>query len=522
MSRHRRRRRERRVEHTRASSAKRTVLAGTGLSLGAALGMTGTADAATFTVSNLNDSGAGSLRQAILDANAAPGADQVTFQSTLTGQVTLGSELPITDATEVLGPGPDKLTISGNNSSRIFNINIDPSAANTPVTISGLRLTGGALGGGAPSGGAAIRTKYANLTVANAVISNNNAGTYGGGGIFVDGGSLTVRSSTISGNSAGPGGGIFSHHDQADVFTIESSTITGNRASSYGGGLNLNDFSPGALQVSIRNSTISANSAADTTFGGGGAAFSSNSPSLVNTIVADNTATPAPDIATRGTPSPSVNASFSLVEDPSGANITGGPNIFNQDPRLLSLADNGGPTPTQALNEGSPAIDQGQASGVDQRGAPRPFDLAGIALAGDNDADIGAYERVLCGNALVNGVGTAGPDTFPGTPAPDGILGFGGDDRLTGLAGDDGLCGGPGKDTLPGGSGKDQLLGEAGKDKLKGGTGKDTLLGEAGKDKLKGGKGNDVLKGGPGADVLIGGKGKDKIKGGKGKDKEKQ
>jgi Ca2+-binding RTX toxin-like protein len=181
-----------------------------------------------------------------------------------------------------------------------------------------------------------------------------------------------------------------------------------------------------------------------------------------------------------------LDASFSLIEDPSGADITGGPNIFNLDPGLLPLADNGGPTPTHALNVGSPAIDQGLASGADQRGAPRPFDLAGVALAGDNNADIGAYERVLCGKALVNEVGTAGADRITGGSGPDGILGLGGKDKLKGRAGKDGLCGGPGKD------------------------------------KLKGGKGNDLLRGEAGKDTLIGGKGKDKLKGGKGKDKEKQ
>src|SRR4051812_9638460 len=83
MSRHQRRKRTRRIEHRRVTAAKRTVLAGAGLSLGVTLATGASADAATFTATNLNDSGAGSLRQAILDANTAPGADQVTFQSSL-------------------------------------------------------------------------------------------------------------------------------------------------------------------------------------------------------------------------------------------------------------------------------------------------------------------------------------------------------------------------------------------------------------------------------------------------------
>src|SRR5215216_4884666 len=105
MSRHRRRRRTRRLEHRRGIAAKRAVMAGARLSLGVTLATGASADAATFTVTNLNDSGAGSLRQALLDANAAPGSDQVTFQSSLSGQITVSSELPVTDAVDVLGPG---------------------------------------------------------------------------------------------------------------------------------------------------------------------------------------------------------------------------------------------------------------------------------------------------------------------------------------------------------------------------------------------------------------------------------
>src|SRR4051794_4969782 len=114
MSRYRRRRQDRRNEHRRVTAGRRTVVAGAGLSLGVAAFGGASAEAATFTVSNLGDSGAGTLRQAILDANATAGADQVTFQSALSGQITLSSQLPnITDPIDVLGPGADKLAVSG-------------------------------------------------------------------------------------------------------------------------------------------------------------------------------------------------------------------------------------------------------------------------------------------------------------------------------------------------------------------------------------------------------------------------
>jgi Ca2+-binding RTX toxin-like protein len=503
MSRNRQRRRNRRIEHRRATSAKRTVLAGAGLSLGVTLVGGASAEAATFTVTNLSDSGGGSLRQAILDANATAGADQVTFQSALSGQITLGSQLPnITDPVDVLGPGANKLTVSGNNNSRIFYLY--PTVHDTPVTISGLTLTAGkpSYAGVAGVRGGAVFSKYAKLTLEKVVISNSTSSSFGGG-VENANGSLTVRSSTITGNSAGAGGGISSRHDEPNVTTIENSTISGNTATYNGGGIRFeNPF--GDAQQNIRSSTIAGNSVSNPGYSGGGLSSIGPGTALTNTIVADNTASMRPDVQTNGS---SLNASFSLIENPADAAITGGPNIFGQDPKLGALGDDGGPTPTIPLLDGSPALDAGLSAGLstDQRGAPRPFDLVGLGpAAGGDNADMGASERNLCGRTVVNRVGTAAKDVLTGTPGPDGILGLGGKDTLKGLAGKDSLCGGPGKDKLKGGAGKDVLFGQAGSDKLRG---------QAGNDKLVGGKGNDNL---------VGGKGKDKLKGGAGKDKQVQ
>src|SRR5262249_51194626 len=94
----------------------------------------------TFTVLNLADSGAGSLRQAVLDANAAPGADTIAFAGGLSGTVTLSSgEMSITDAVTIGGPGASQLTVSGNHLSRVFRI----SGSTTDVAISGLTIADG-------------------------------------------------------------------------------------------------------------------------------------------------------------------------------------------------------------------------------------------------------------------------------------------------------------------------------------------------------------------------------------------
>jgi hypothetical protein len=464
------------------TGSRRRIATGTGLSLGAALGMGATAQAADFTVTTLADSGAGSLRQAITDANGAAGADRILFQSKLSGEITLASQLPtVSGPVEIAGPGAKQLAVSGNNANRSFFL--DPAAPNDPVTITGLTVTKG----GGSVDGAAIANADATLTLDRMVLSDNHAtsGADDGGAIFNQGGNLIIRNSTLSGNSAADEGGAISSYNPgglgAGSVLIENSTISGNTSTIGGSGGGI--FTYSADPMTIRSSTISGNTAAGAGGDGGGIMSIYTDPVLTSSIVADNVAANSPDLNGFGGLG-TFTADFSLVENTTGAVITGNQLITGQDPKLGPLADNGGPTPTHALGTGSPALDKGMATGPDQRGATRPFDLAGIARApGGNSADIGAYERVLCAKVVVNRVGTGGKDKIKGTKGADGILGLGGKDDLSGLAGKDGLCGGTGKDTLRGGGGNDKLLGEGGADKLIGGKGKDKLTGGAGRDK---------------------------------------
>jgi hypothetical protein len=82
------------------------------------------------------------------------------------------------------------------------------------------------------------------------------------------------------------------------------------------------------------------------------------------------------------------------LEDGDTCNLDQPTDLVNTDPLLQPLGDNGGPTETHALAEGSPAVDQGSCAGLatDQRGYPRPVDIPGVADA-DDGCDIGAYER---------------------------------------------------------------------------------------------------------------------------------
>lgn len=446
------------------------VAFGAGLSLGAALGASTGAEAASFTVTNLSDSGGGSLRQAVLDANAAAGADTIVFQSKLTGTIGVtGGQLAITDGVEIMGPGAYKVALVGDGTGRLFIV--DLTTPGQPVGISGLKISGGNVMGA----GAAVLNIDSTLTVSRATISGNTAA--GAAVTTFAAGTLKVSYSTISGNQpsgSGFGGGVLIYGASAKG-TITNSTISGNTAR-YGGGV----MEALGGTVTIRNSTVAGNTA---TVRGGGIYRNVGTLTLQSTIVANNSAPLGPEVKN------AANVGFSLIENPADATIIAtGPNILGQDPKLGPLKNNGGPTLTHELLNSSPASDKGSANGLtsDQRGAPRPFDLKGISLAlGGDSSDIGAYERAFCGGVLVNFVGTDGKDKLKGTKKSDGILGLDGRDRLNGLPGNDALCGGGGRDVLLGGLGKDLLLGGSEGDVLIGGQGPDLLKGGKGKDKEK-------------------------------------
>jgi parallel beta-helix repeat protein len=427
LTRQRRRALERKAKK-QGSAAEKALVSGAALALGVGLGLGTPADAATFQVTNLNDSGAGSLRDAISQANSAAGADTITFQSGLTGTITLTSgQLSIIDSVDIQGPGAAALAVDGNNASRVFYL-YNPDAT-IDVTISGLTVQHGS-----DNNGAGILDRGENLTLDHVTVQSNTA-LYEGGGIELPSteqsasGSLTVLSSVITGNTAtqGPGGGIFlyreasptliqdttisSNHadnasgggiylyDTTNGFTLERSTLSGNTAASGGGAFFYKSGGP----VLIEDSTISGNQAADDGGGiflyrlydtfrvrnstianntagiaGGGIYFyysDGGSVAVENSIIAGNTVGKGsnPDLAGGG----SFDLSYSLVQTPGSANINNnGGNLLGQDPLLGPLGNHGGPTQTQLPAGNSPAVNAGDPAftpppSTDQRGFPR-------------------------------------------------------------------------------------------------------------------------------------------------------
>lgn len=232
------------------------------------------------------------------------------------------------------------------------------------------------------------QAQVGSLTVTNSTISGNstvsgNSATNAGGGLYnISGGTLTVNNSTVNGNSTtNTGAGIYNR----SALTLNNSTISGNTGSNWGGG---GIRVEGGGSATLNSSTISNNPAAIN--GGGISVVDPGSTANVNnTIIANSPAGGDCFIAGGGV----VNAAHSLIENnlacvngANSVNLTG-------DPNLAPLADNGGATWTHALLPGSPAIDQGNATGTDQRGAVRPSDFFTIVNApGGNGADIGAFE----------------------------------------------------------------------------------------------------------------------------------
>jgi hypothetical protein len=397
---------------------------GMGISVGAMLAVPATAAAGDFQVTNLNDSGSGSLRQGLIDANTTAGADRVLFRSSLTGTIELQApSLPaIDESLEIVGPGARRLAVE----------QPDPEAdvfgtVGAAVGISRLTIRGGE-DGILPSDGSALRLEDVTITGADE------------SGISVVDSDVTVVGSALVGNGEE---GMQLINGEA---TVENSTISGNRTE---GGFELPDPS----QLTLRNSTVTANNSDQ---GAGGIDAYGSQVALSGTIVAQNTGSgPYDDLEDElGS---DFGAAFSLVGDPGNSGISNaGGNLLGVDPKLKPLKNNGGPTDTHAFKK-SPAknkLPKGQTPKDDQRGAPRK-----------GKGDIGAYELVKCEGVIVNRVGTGKKDKLKGTKKADGILGLGGNDKLSGKKGKDGLCGGKGMDKLKGGPGKDKLDGGPGKDR---------------------------------------------------------
>jgi len=408
---------------------------------------------ATNAVLNLKDGlSVGTLRSCI--ANSSPG-DTIIFSNGLTGTIVLtnGGQLVINKTLNIQGAGAKVLTISGNNTNRVFNV------TNATVTISGLTIANGRVVGvdgvGSSPGQIVLGAGLLHMdsvagysvTVNDCVFLQNSIiggiggsvfmGTAGVGGdaygaAVFNNSALILSNCTFSGNVAlgGEGGGASNGGARGGealggaacnigIMTLNNCTFAANSARGGMGGYG-GQFFPGSGgngegggiynygQVVFSSCTISSNTALGGSGNpsginnlrggayGGGIRTGAGTSTSRSSIIAGNTGLQAIDVSGAFT-----SEGFNLIGVTNGS--TGFGVIFDHagttnspiNPVLGGLQDNGGSTPTFALRMSSPAIDQGSNFGgvVDQRGAPRAADFSFVPNAGDG-SDIGAFELI--------------------------------------------------------------------------------------------------------------------------------
>lgn len=362
-------------------------------------------------VSNTNDSGPGSLRCAV---DSSTSGDTITFSVATPATINLLSELTVSKSLTINGAG--QVVVSGNNSTRVFNI----PDGNFDVTFANLVISGGRVNGGPAvleRGAGVLNLSRGVVSFNNAVVSGNTVtnpnpsgdningggiahvggGTLSlfaatvsgnladgrnfdalGGGIYADSGSVSINASTISGNTASgngnstaSGGGLYCTGTcDADVV---NSTFSGNLARGFGSGI----FADGTGVKNVFNCTFTLNGNAPVNAPGGGI-YHVNATGVFNvknTIIARNLG----PLGRQDVSGNFVSGGFNFIGANSGAgSATGFGAISDQvgtapaplDPLLGPLENNGGPTLTHRLLPNSRAIDKGGAASLARTALP--------------------------------------------------------------------------------------------------------------------------------------------------------
>jgi hypothetical protein len=247
------------------------------------------------------------------------------------------------------------------------------------MTINGTVIGGSGKDGNVASrvgGGIYDSSTGTHTTIISAYIvgnhANGNGANDGGGGIYHFGPALTIDSSTISANAAVANGGGIATESGANPSTVSITNATlSSNAAHLGGAI----YSAASIPLTLINGTVANNVS-------GIVGDRLSSTTVRNTLLANSGTNCAGTIT---------SSDYNLSSDATCALFTQPHDLNGIDPRIGPLSYNGGPTPTHALLNGSPAIDAGGTSAngcpaTDQRGVARPQGAA---------CDIGAYELLL-------------------------------------------------------------------------------------------------------------------------------
>ncbi|MFN8530808.1 MAG: choice-of-anchor Q domain-containing protein [Anaerolineae bacterium] len=335
---------------------------GAAYDLGATTSSTATIPANDFVVTTLNDSGDGSLRQAITNANNIAGSDTITFTAAANGTIAYLSDMPnIVSTITIIGNSPANTILSGNGARRVLTL-----ATGNTLNVSNLTIRDGSnsLGGGIYAGGI--------LNVFNVYFINNVASSVGGA-IFYDGTSLSISNSIFHDNrslSVSFGGGAIraSNNNGGSVTGTLTNNLFYNNTSSN---------SAGALYLRAGTYTVTNNTLTNNTSTNGSITYESATVNLRNSILANSSSS---DCSSAGG---TINVQNSLIEDGScgvtsgvNGNLTGDP-ALNGDFTLSAASI--------AINAGNNAL---IPVGV-------TTDLAGNARIQQTTVDMGAYESTL-------------------------------------------------------------------------------------------------------------------------------
>ena len=369
--------------------------------------------AATYTVTNANSQGPGSLRAAVASANSTPDNDIIVFSINGCPSgicIITPSQLDVIAAgtLTITNPeGPQHLILRGGyTAGRIFYVQAGAHLEVDGVTMQNgegydgfelayggavfnigfIRISNCVLRSNIANAGGAIANLAGTVEIIKSEITDNNA-LSSGGGIFSLDGTMRVVDSTIANNLAGWSGGegwgggamIAAYSSYSWTVMFANCTISGNRTQTgstggLGGGVYLLNSKVPVLFI---NATITNNFAA---YGGAvaGDGLIGSSMLIRNTIVSGNSAGSYPNISTN---------TVSVTDL--------GNNLVDQSALLSTLANNGGPTRTHALLPGSPAINSGNNCVVTNNGCgggnpALASDQRGAGRVGN--VDIGAFE----------------------------------------------------------------------------------------------------------------------------------
>lgn len=440
----------------------------------------------TYNVTNSNDNGAGSLREALTLANANEGADTIVLMS----DVTLSSAIAITDNVTIEG---NKHLVTQTGTDRLFTIDDGNAEQDSQVNLSELRLTGGApvetggaiysvenlaiadselFGNATTKRGGAVYQEGASLDITNSYIHDNaiaDGTTSAGGGVYIREGNLTVDNSNFERNAALAGGGIA-------VFFGATADVTSSQFSyNSGGGISIAINA----ELDLKNSFVDHNTM---TIAGGGIGIQVESKAnITNTVISNNTAPFGAGVQL--TQDSEVKIIDSQITGNSAVNDGGGIDVYDNSTAIITdtvISNN-----TAQYGEGVASTDSTVTlTDVTFSGQVSDYE-------GDN-IEVIETDTVITDEDL-NLKGTKLADTLEGKTGNDTLEGFQGHDVLEGNEGNDLINGGKGKDELYGGQGNDTLFGGKGADLLNGGAGNDYLDGNKGFNKLFGGTGNDVF-----------------------------